>query len=133
MILGIGTDIIEIYRVKSSVEKNYTFIEKMFTENEIQYFRKRSMNIEVIAGNFSAKEAISKALGTGIRGFSFKDIEILRDELGKPYVTLHNKANEIANNISNGNDDYKIHLSISHSKENAIAYAILEGGFGENR
>lgn len=133
MILGIGTDIIEIHRIKSSVEKNATFITKMFTENEVNYFISRSMNIEVIAGNFSAKEAISKALGTGIRGFSFKDIEVLRDELGKPYVTLHNKANEIAKNISGESGGYKIHLSISHSKENAISYAILEGDFYENR
>ena len=133
MILGIGTDIIEINRVKASVEKNSAFIGKMFTNNEIKYFTNRSMSFEVIAGNFSAKEAVSKALGTGIRGFSFKDIEVLRDELGKPYVTLYNKANKIANDAVGDNGIYKIHLSISHSKENAISYAILEGDFCENR
>ena len=133
MILGIGADIIEINRVKAKIEKNSAFIEKMFSDNEIKYFMDRSMNFEVIAGNFSAKEAVSKALGTGIRGFSFKDIEVLRDELGKPYVILHNKANELASNAVGSNGFYKIHLSISHSKENAISYAILEGDFYENR
>lgn len=133
MILGIGTDIIEIDRIKASVEKSSIFIKKMFTENEITYFIDRSMNIEVIAGNFSAKEAVSKALGTGIRGFAFKDIEILRDELGKPYVILHNNANKIAEKIVGDNGKYKIHISISHSKENAIAYVILEGDVYENR
>ena len=84
------------------------------------------MNSEVIAGNFAAKEAISKTLGTGIRKISFYDIEILRDKLGKPVVTMDGK---IKNNIElmfGCGQVYKIHVTISHSKNNAIAYAILE-------
>ncbi|MFA6941693.1 MAG: holo-ACP synthase, partial [Clostridiaceae bacterium] len=75
-----------------------------------------------LAGKFSAKEAVSKALGTGIRGFSFKDIEILKDNPGKPYVILKNNAEKLASSFGN----YSISISISHSRENAVAVAILE-------
>lgn len=120
MILGIGTDIIEIERIKSAVEKTRGFLENIFTEKELEMFKARNMRFEVIAGNFAAKEAISKALGTGVRGFSLKEIEVLRDELGKPIVLL-------SKNISNIiNKSYKLSLSISHNKSNAIAFAVLE-------
>ncbi|WP_300257660.1 holo-ACP synthase [Clostridium sp.] len=127
MIIGIGVDIIEIERVKQAIQNNKNFISKLFTKKEIDYFINRNMNSEVIAGNFAAKEAISKALGTGIRGFSFKDIEILRNELGKPDVILHNGAKLIGNKLIGNNNSLKIHLSISHNNSNAIAYSILEG------
>ena len=91
MILGIGVDIIEIDRIEKAIKKQNKFLEKIFTNKEIEYFQNRKMNIEVIAGNFAAKEAISKALGTGFRGISFLDIEVLRDELGKPLVNIENK------------------------------------------
>ena len=74
MILGIGVDIIEIDRIEKAIKKQNKFLEKIFTNKEIEYFQNRKMNIEVIAGNFAAKEAISKALGTGFRGISFLDI-----------------------------------------------------------
>lgn len=80
------------------------------------------MRPESVAGRFAAKEAVSKALGTGIRGFEFKDIEIDKNTLGKPIVSLRGEAKKLGEKLGN----YKIHLSISHSKENAIAYAVLE-------
>ena len=120
MILGIGTDIIEILRIEEAINNNSKFLDKLFTEKEIQMFKKRKMKSEVIAGNFSAKEAISKSLGTGIRGFSFKDIEILRDELGKPIVYLNENIERIIGR------SYKINLSISHNNTSAIAFAVLE-------
>ena len=79
MIIGIGTDIIEIERIEIAVKRTKGFINKLFTENEINIFESRGFKSEVIAGNFAAKEAVSKALGTGFRGFGVKDIEILRD------------------------------------------------------
>ena len=85
-IFGIGIDIAEIYRIKDILEKNNRFINKIFTENERKYFESKNFRVETIAGNFAAKEAISKALGTGIRNFEFKDIEVIRDEKGKPIV-----------------------------------------------
>jgi holo-[acyl-carrier protein] synthase len=126
MIIGIGVDIIEIQRIKEAVEKNSAFIEKVFAENEIDYLKSRNFRAEYVAGRFAAKEAIAKALGTGFREFSFEDIEIDRNTMGKPLVILKGKAKKIAKKLCNG--DYKMHLSISHSKEAAIAYAVLENG-----
>ncbi|MDU7066374.1 MAG: holo-ACP synthase [Clostridium perfringens] len=132
MIIGIGVDIIEIERVRQAIQNNKNFLSKLFTEREIDYFISRNMNSEVIAGNFAAKEAVSKALGTGIRGFSFKDIEILRNELGKPEVILHNGANLIGNKLVGNNNSLKVHLSISHNNSSAIAYSVLEGEYYGN-
>ncbi|EGT5618212.1 TPA: holo-ACP synthase [Clostridium perfringens] len=132
MIIGIGVDIIEIERVRQAVQNNKKFLSKLFTEREIDYFISRNMNSEVIAGNFAAKEAVSKALGTGIRGFSFKDIEILRNELGKPEVILHNGANLIGNKLVGNNNSLRVHLSISHNNSSAIAYSVLEGEYYGN-
>lgn len=132
MIIGIGVDIIEIERVRQAIQNNKKFLSKLFTEREIDYFISRNMNSEVIAGNFAAKEAVSKALGTGIRGFSFKDIEILRNELGKPEVILHSGAHLIGNKLVENNNSLRIHLSISHNNSNAIAYSVLEGEYYGN-
>lgn len=132
MIIGIGVDIIEIERVRQAIQNNKNFLSKLFTEREIDYFISRNMNSEVIAGNFAAKEAVSKALETGIRGFSFKDIEILRNELGKPEVILHNGANLIGNKLVGNNNSLRVHLSISHNNSSAIAYSVLEGEYYGN-
>lgn len=132
MIIGIGVDIIEIERVRQAIQNNKNFLSKLFTEREIDYFISRNMNSEVIAGNFAAKEAVSKALGTGMRGFSFKDIEILRNELGKPEVILHNGANLIGNKLVGNNNSLRVHLSISHNNSSAIAYSVLEGEYYGN-
>lgn len=132
MIIGIGVDIIEIERVRQAIQNNKNFLSKLFTEKEIDYFISRNMNSEVIAGNFAAKEAVSKALGTGIRGFSFKDIEILRNELGKPEVILHSDAKLIGNKLIGNNNSLRIHLSISHNNSSAIAYSVLEGEYYGN-
>ena len=120
MILGIGVDIIEIDRIEKAIKKQNKFLEKIFTNKEIEYFQNRKMNIEVIAGNFAAKEAISKALGTGFRGISFLDIEVLRDELGKPIVKTYNNFKQICidYNVS------EIKVSISHCKDYAVANSI---------
>ena len=117
MIAGIGTDIIEIDRIECTPK----FIDKVFTYKEKEYFKSKNFRAEVMAGNFAAKEAISKALGTGFRGFGLLDIEVLRDEKGKPIVNLSDKICEI---LSLNN--FNIHISISHSRENAIAYAVME-------
>lgn len=132
MIIGIGVDIIEIERVRQAIQNNKNFLSKLFTEKEIDYFISRNMNSEVIAGIFAAKEAVSKALGTGIRGFSFKDIEILRNELGKPEVILHSGAKLIGNKLIGNNNSLRIHLSISHNNSSAIAYSVLEGEYYGN-
>ncbi len=119
MIIGIGTDIIEISRVKKACE-NQRFIEKCYSEKETELLGSR---IESLAGNFAVKEAVSKALGTGFRGFGLKDIECLRDELGKPYIILSGGALERFEGIGGRT----ISVSISHSKEAAVAFVIIEG------
>ncbi|CEH32692.1 holo-ACP synthase [Romboutsia lituseburensis] len=119
-ILDIGIDIIEIDRIKNAIERNPRFLEKIFTKEEIKYFESRGMKIESIAGNFAAKEAISKSIGTGIRDFNFSDIEVLRNDIGKPIVKTYNNLKQIC-------IDYnvlEIKVSISHGKDYAVANAI---------
>ena len=114
---GIGNDIIEISRIENAVKKE-SFVKKVFTEKEIEYIISRGERAETYAGKFSAKEAVSKALGTGVRGFSPNDIEILNNELGKPYVIFKNS-------IKDFNDKYFVDISISHCREYATAAAII--------
>lgn len=121
MIIGIGTDIVEIERIEKAIKTNERFLDKLFTEEENAFFKSKAMRAEVIAGNFAAKEAISKALGTGIRGFSFRDIEVLRDDLGKPIAKLNEKAVRILKN-----KEYNLNVSISHNNSSAIAFAVIE-------
>lgn len=121
MILGIGTDIIEIDRIDKAIKNNPMFLKKMFTEKELENFQENKFRVESIAGNFAVKEAVSKAVGTGMRGFTFKDIEVFRDDLGKPIV---NVSNNIKNLIQS--DKYLFNVSISHNKTTAVAFVVLE-------
>ena len=121
MILGIGNDIIEIERVEKAILKE-GFKNKVYTQKELENIEKRGNRTETYAGIFSAKEAISKAIGTGVRGFSLTDLEILNDDLGKPYVVVSEKLDKI---LKNKKEDYQIEISISHSKKYATAMAII--------
>ena len=120
MVIGNGVDIVEIERISEIVKKNPRFLERCFTENERALFLEKGMKIETIAAGFAGKEAVSKALGTGIRGFNLVDIEILRDALGKPIVHLLGKAKDVAAN----KQIHRIELSLSHSDVQAIAFAL---------
>lgn len=128
MIKGIGTDIVEIDRIEKAMERE-GFLEKIFNRREIDYLKRRNMRPEYVAGRFASKEAIVKALGTGFKGINTKDIEVERNALGKPIVVLKGNAKKIASKCG----DYKIHLSISHGRDNAIAYALWEVLDNENR
>lgn len=119
MIIGVGTDIIEIERIKKAIDSSI-FIQRLFTDEELKYLNTKKA--ESFAGYFAAKEAVSKALGTGISGFSFKDIEILKKG-GVPYVVLHGGARKVADGIG----IKEIKLSISHCREYAVAFAVAEG------
>ena len=118
MIVGIGTDIIEIDTVLKACENN-RFLEKYFTEEEILIFQKKSKSI---AGNFAVKESVAKMFGTGFNGFSLKDIEVLRDENGRPYVNLYNEAR----NIAKKQEIDVIHVSMSDNNSCSIAYVVGE-------
>jgi len=121
MIVGIGNDIIEIERIEKAISKE-GFKNKIYTQRELENIEKRGNRTETYAGIFSAKEAISKAIGTGVREFSLTDLEILNDDLGKPYVVVSEKLDKI---LRNKKEDYQIEISISHSKKYAIAMAII--------
>lgn len=120
MIKGIGVDIIEIARIKNAMEKfGDRFFSRILTENEIRYCKSFSVKSELhFAGRFASKEAYSKAIGTGIsKSFGWKDIEILNDKLGKPYLN-HTKETEYSN--------YKFYVSISHTDTHACAVVVCE-------
>ena len=121
MIVGIGNDIIEIERIEKAILKE-GFKNKVYTERELENIEKRGNRTETYAGIFSAKEAISKAIGTGVREFSLTDLEILNNDLGKPYVVVSEKLDKI---LKNKKEDYQIEISISHSKKYATAMAII--------
>ena len=121
MIVGIGNDIIEIERIEKAISKE-GFKNKVYTQKELENIEKRGNRLETYAGIFSAKEAISKAIGTGVREFSLTDLEILNDDLGKPYVAVSEKLDKI---IKDKKEDYQIEISISHSKKYATAMAII--------
>lgn len=127
MIIGIGIDIIEVSRIEKAVKKNKRFLEKIFSQKEIEYIKRRSYNSFTIAGLFASKESVSKALGTGIRGFSWTDIEIDHDSLGKPVVELKGNAKKIAR----GKDINNISISISHIKDQALSISIAEDDISE--
>lgn len=127
MIIGVGVDIVEIRRIKEAMERNDNFIDKLFSKEELEYFQSRNMRPEYVAGRFAAKEAVSKALGTGFRGFNIKDIVIDRTALGKPIVVLKGKAKLLAQKYG----AYSFHLSISHGEDSAIAYAVMEKSLNE--
>lgn len=116
MIAGIGIDLLEIQRIKELLSRQPNLSKRILTEKEEQYFLELSKHrqIEFLAGRFAAKEAFSKAFGTGIGAeLSFLDIEILPDSKNKPIIATEKYA---------GN----IHLSISHSDEFVVAQVVLE-------
>ena len=118
MKISVGSDILEIARVERLQQKSG--LDRIFTEEER---RQSEGSASRLAGDFSVKEAVSKAFGTGIRGFSLLDIEVLRDELGKPYVKLYGNALKIF--LELGYE--KVEVSISNTKTLVIATAILLG------
>ena len=121
MIVGIGNDIIEIERIEKAISKE-GFKNKVYTQRELKNIKKRGDRVETYAGIFSAKEAISKAIGTGVREFSLTDLEILNDDLGKPYVVVSERLDKI---IKSKKENYQIEISISHSKKYATAVAMV--------
>ena len=121
MIVGIGNDIIEIERIEKAISKE-GFKDKIYTQRELENIKKRGNRAETYAGVFSAKEAISKAIGTGVREFSLTNLEILNDDLGKPYVVVSEKLDKI---LKTKKEDYQIEISISHSRKYATAMAII--------
>ena len=123
MIIGIGVDIVEIARITKSIKRwGPRFASKILGPEELQVFADRLEQSSLVARQFAAKEAISKSLGTGMRGIAFSDIEVLRDPAGAPFVTLSANGNKLLQSKGIGT----LHISISDENEYAIAYAVAE-------
>ncbi len=116
----IGVDIIEIARIERAVKRwRERFLNRIYTEMECELYHKK---LSSLAARFAGKEAVIKALSLPSRDVSWKDIEILADSSGQPLVHLHGKAQEQANSLGLDN----LAISLSHSKEYAIAFVISE-------
>ncbi len=125
MIYGLGSDIININRIRRVIDKyGYKFKKKCFHFNEINRSEKKFNSVESYAKRYAAKEACAKALGTGLaRGVFWKDIEIKNNEFGKPFIILHNNAKKYLD--SNLNKNAKIEVSLSDEKDFAIATVMI--------
>jgi len=122
MILGIGIDTIEIDRFASALKRQgFRFLKRLFTERELRNCSDNLSQHEItrFAARFSAKEAITKALGTGFRGIDWHDIEIFNNDLGKPEVFLSEK-------LKARFDTPHLVLSISHSKTQVVAFCLWQ-------
>lgn len=120
MIEGIGVDIVEISRIRETIERwqDY-FLRKIFTEGEIRYCYSKKNSYQHFAARFAAKEAVAKALATGWSGgFRWKDVEVINDESGKPSVVLYGHIRKMLT----GN---KILLTMSHTGDVVIAFALI--------
>ena len=118
--LTTGVDIIEIPRIKRVLDRyGQRCLNRVFTPDEIAYCRGRAPNL---AGRFAAKEAAMKALGTGVRGVSWKDIEVIRADSGAPSLRLHGRAEKRAERLQMS----EMSLSISHSREYAVAFVVAQ-------
>ena len=116
--VSVGVDIIEIDRVAAVIGRwDARFLQRVFTEAELRYCRGR---VPELAARFAGKEAVTKALGTGIRGLAWREMEILPDPLGKPTVTLHGRARARAEAIGLA----RFAISLSHSRDYAVAMVV---------
>ena len=125
MIIGTGIDIVEVYRIRAAVEKHgKNFIARIFTPREIAYSNSRRFSYQHLAGRFAVKEACLKALGSARRWpIQWTQIEILNDEWGRPVVEFHDDALKLKNKRRVS----EVIVSLSHSKNYAVANAILMG------
>lgn len=123
MIAGVGTDLVEIARIQNAIEKNPHFMERVYTKEEIAYCQRKKNPWQSFAARFAAKEAVSKAFGTGIGPVGLTEIEIRNKSNGQPEVVLHGKAQAMADS----RNIQRVHVSLSHSETYAMATAVLEG------
>jgi holo-[acyl-carrier protein] synthase len=125
MIIGIGTDIIDIRRIKNTFTKfGEKFKKRCFSLGEIKRSDDKIKSVNSYAKRYAAKEACAKALSTGLaRGIFWKDIEIVNNAEGKPFIILHNRALSKLQNLSN--KDCNIEVSLSDEKNYAIANVVI--------
>jgi holo-[acyl-carrier protein] synthase len=125
MIVGTGVDISEVARVQRAMERfGNRFLTRVFTPDEVRYCMAKANAAERLAARFAAKEAGMKAIGTGLHfGVTWQDVEVVRLPGGRPTLRFTGKAAEFAARLG-----YKhAHLSLTHTKEHAMAFVVLEG------
>lgn len=123
MILGIGVDLAKVSRFDKLVN-NEGFLNKYFHTEEIESIKKKGASAsQSLAGRFAAREAFFKAIGTGFNGYNLKDIAVLNNKEGKPEII---PSDIVIKKLDNMGDNWRIHLSISHEKEYAVAQVIVE-------
>ena len=124
MILGSGIDLCEVPRIEAAIARyGRRFLERIYTEREIAYAESKANRFERYAARFAAKEAGMKALGTGWRGgIAWRDFEVANLASGRPTLHFHGKAAELAGKLG----VERVVLSITHTKEQALAMVILE-------
>ncbi len=124
MIVGIGTDLAEVSRIREAIERHgRRFIDRIFTPAEIAYAERKANVFERFAARFAAKEAGMKAIGTGWkRGVRWQDFEVINLPSGKPTLALHGVASTVAEKLGARN----VALSLTHTAEQAMAIVILE-------
>ena len=123
-IFGIGTDIVDISRIKKLFQKNKQFKKKIFSASEIRYCNSKLNKIASYAKRFAAKEAFSKALGLGIsKGISFNEISVYNNINGAPFIQLTGKTKTIAKSLTKNKN--KIYLSLSDEKKYALAMVVI--------
>lgn len=120
-VIAVGTDIIECERIAQMIQKHgEVFLQRVFTAAEMDYCRDKRADYQHYAGRWAAKEAVLKVLGTGWgQGVAWTDVEVVRLPIGRPTVALYNRALEVAQQLQIA----EILLSISHTKEYAVAFA----------
>jgi len=125
MIVATGIDIVEIGRIEEVfARRGSRFRDRVFTDAEIAYCEPRGSKFASYAARFAAKEAMMKALGTGwSNGIAWRDVEVIRDEKGAPSIKLRGRALECFNGLG----ARKAHISLTHSRDLAIAQVVLEG------
>ena len=125
MILGIGVDLVDVERIDRAIERHGEhFLHRVFTKNEIAYCAGMRAPGPHYAARFAAKEAVSKAFGTGIgERLGFQEIEVCREESGAPFIVLRGAAGEFARERG----VQKIHLALSHTATHAVAQVVIEG------
>ena len=123
-LFGVGTDIIQVKRLKKSLKKKL-FLSIIYSKEEILKCKRSKVNSNCFAKRFAAKEAFSKAFGTGIsKGISFNEIVVLNEKSGKPYIKLINKTKKIVERKLK-KKIYKISLSIADEKDYAVAFVTI--------
>jgi len=125
MIVFIGIDIVEVYRIRDTISRTPRFTDRVFTPNERSYCEGRgAAAFQSYAARFAAKEAFLKALKTGWRGkITWHDVEVVNDDQGVPSLSIKGEARTLLQKLGAN----QIHLSISHTAEHAVAQVILEG------